>query len=564
MRKLLVILALVLAATSCNIDEVFEADGGVPSIELDSPTGVYKTKVGYALTISPTYRNADETTTYTWTCEGVRVATTPTYSFTPASTGRQFLQIEVRNQYGSAKREIRVDVVERDVAKISLAGADEGFVAAIGELLPLRPHVEECALPISYSWSLDGEVVGTERDYDFVGTQAGQHHMVLCATTDDGAASLEFDITVCRAEDMPLEWCFEQTEFNMASGRTVLLRPLDIRGGEGATYEWAVDGTLVQTGADASYAFTSSDIGQHELCITARRDNASRTQRLTVNVCAAEGEFFRAATASSSAAWTKIYEVCAAPGQYINEDFEATTADEACRKADELMRRGSCVSLGSFGGYIVVGFDHSVVTTGGYDLAIQGNPFDTSSEPAIVYVMQDENGDGVPNDTWYELAGSETGKAETLRDYAVTYYRPTASCMSVEWRDNRGNSGRVEYIASHHDQPSYYPQWNDRASYTLRGTRLAARNYDMTGNGAQWMLPPYDWGYADNFSTIDGATDGGVNRFRITDAIDHNGESITLAYIDFVKIQTACNANSGWLGEQSSEVCAIYDCALLD
>lgn len=43
-----------------------------------------------------------------------------------------------------------------------------------------------------------------------------------------------------------------------------------------------------------------------------------------------------------------------------------------------------------------------------------------------MWVMQDENGDGLPNDTWYEVKGSEYGKAETDQDYAVTYYRPEA------------------------------------------------------------------------------------------------------------------------------------------
>ena len=62
---------------------------------------------------------------------------------------------------------------------------------------------------------------------------------------------------------------------------------------------------------------------------------------------------------------------------------------------------------------------------GDYNIAITGNAFDGSSEPGIVWVMQDENGDGLPNDTWYELRGSEYGKAETWQDYAVTYHKPT-------------------------------------------------------------------------------------------------------------------------------------------
>ena len=65
------------------------------------------------------------------------------------------------------------------------------------------------------------------------------------------------------------------------------------------------------------------------------------------------------------------------------------------------------VSLGGFGGYIVVGFDHSIQASGGYggyDFSITGNQFSGSSEPGVVWVMPDENGNGEPDDgPWYEL-----------------------------------------------------------------------------------------------------------------------------------------------------------------
>ena len=59
------------------------------------------------------------------------------------------------------------------------------------------------------------------------------------------------------------------------------------------------------------------------------------------------------------------------------------------------------VSLGGFGGYIVVGFDHSIQASGGYggyDFSITGNQFSGSSEPGVVWVMPDENGNGEPDD----------------------------------------------------------------------------------------------------------------------------------------------------------------------
>ena len=67
-----------------------------------------------------------------------------------------------------------------------------------------------------------------------------------------------------------------------------------------------------------------------------------------------------------------------------------------------------------------IGFDHSVENSGAYDLAIKGNQFPDWSEPGIVWVMQDENGDGEPNDTWCELKGSLYEAEGYVRDYAVT------------------------------------------------------------------------------------------------------------------------------------------------
>ena len=234
------------------------------------------------------------------------------------------------------------------------------------------------------------------------------------------------------------------------------------------------------------------------------------------------------------------------------------------------MAQTQYVSLGGFGGYIVVGFDHSVDNDGDYNLAITGNAFDGSSEPGIVWVMQDENGDGLPNDTWYELKGSEYGKAETDQDYAVTYYRPEAPGMPVTWTDNRGNTGTVDYLGSFHRQDYYYPAWVEEDSYTLRGTCLKARNYDASGNGTYWVNPAYDWGYADNFSSTDRLTDDdnynaapADNHFRIGDAVTFDGKPADLRYIDFVKVQVGVNAQSGWLGEVSTEVFDVKDFNLL-
>ena len=206
------------------------------------------------------------------------------------------------------------------------------------------------------------------------------------------------------------------------------------------------------------------------------------------------------------------------------------------------------------------------VTTCEKDIkTIKNTIYSNYSEPGIVWVAQDENGDGLPNDTWYELKGSEYGMDCTVQDYAVTYYRPEAPGQPVVWTDNRGGSGSVDYLVAYHKQDYYYPLWVEADRYTLRGTRLEARNYDQSGRGTYWINPDYEWGYADNYSVIDllpevatGITKG-CNHFKISDAVTYDGQPAKLQYIDFVKVQTGLNAKSGWLGELSTEVCSVID-----
>lgn len=287
-----------------------------------------------------------------------------------------------------------------------------------------------------------------------------------------------------------------------------------------------------------------------------------------------ENGVFRPATSQSSPYCNHVFEWTPAPGQYINdfapEVLSEPVTDPADAAASALRRldAGQFVSLGAFGGYIVVGSDHSIVSSGGdYDFAVAGNAFlnagtgaGGSNEPGIVYVMQDSNGNGLPDDIWYELKGSDTLSEETARDYAVTYFRPDAPGCNVAWTDNRGVEGSVDYLAPFHKQEYYYPCWVKADSYTLSGTCLRARNSLDEATG-YWNNAAFGWGYADNTGT-DNFTTGRFtqcNRFRISDAIDIDGNPAFLTFIDFVKIQTGVNAKSGILGEVSTEVFGIFD-----
>lgn len=516
---------------------------------------LYETVVGETVTVTPEYENCGEGTAWLWTCDGETLSVEESLTFTSDDAGEYYIMLTVSNSAGEDKAELRIDVYGMMPPEISLPGAVRGFSVLQDSLLVLAPEISS-ALPVNYSWTVDGETVSTDSVYTFPTGETGTFEAGLCVENRDGRDEIEFTVEVMSPGEA-FSWTFDRTEYGISSGRSLLLRPQDIEYPFDAVYTWSVDGTEVQSGESSEYVFDLTAEGSHTVSVTMRNSYTAASQDLTVTVLPAEGTYFRAADASSSASISKVYEYTPAPGQFINDGVTLTTQEEACSYAFERLSQGQFVSLGAFGGYLTAGFDHSVEssTDGGFDLQITGNAHSSSSEPGIIWVSQDENGNGLPDDTWYELRGSEYGKPETWQDYAVTYYRPSSNGTSIEWTDNRGSSGSVDYIPAYHSQETYFPLWITADSFTLRGTRLEDRLADENGNGSLWIGHPFDWGYADNWS----GTDPDIDKFRISDAVRWDGEPADLTYIDFVKIQCGVQAKGGWTGEQSTELTLIRD-----
>ena len=516
---------------------------------------LYETVVGETVTVTPEYENCGEGTAWLWTCDGETLSVEESLTFTSDEAGEYYIMLSVSNSAGEDKAELRIDVYGMMPPEISLPGAVRGFSVLQDSLLVLAPEISS-ALPVTYSWTIDGKTVSTDSVYTFPTGETGTFEAGLCVENRDGRDEIEFTVEVMSPGEA-FSWTFDRTEYGISSGRSLLLRPQDIEYPFDAVYTWSVDGTEVQSGESSEYVFDLTAEGSYTVSVTMRNSYTAASQDLTVTVLPAEGTYFRAADASSSASISKVYEYTPAPGQFINDGVTLTTQEEACSYAFERLSQGQFVSLGAFGGYLIAGFDHSVEssTDGGFDLQITGNAHSSSSEPGIIWVSQDENGNGLPDDTWYELRGSEYGKPETWQDYAVTYYRPSSNGTSIEWTDNRGSSGTVDYIPAYHSQETYFPLWITADSYTLRGTRLEDRLVDENGNGSLWIGHPFDWGYADNWS----GTDPDIDKFRISDAVRWDGEPADLTYIDFVKIQCGVQAKGGWTGEQSTELTLIRD-----
>lgn len=561
-KLLLLISTAILVA--CNISEEFFP----PKITLDNGTGIYTVKYGRELVITPTYEHI-ENATFCWTMDGEVLATSPTLSFSKDEVGEYYITLTVSTDYGTDEEELRVDVVELEIPTVSIAG-NKKMTVAVGTEVRLNASVRETSLPTTLVWSVNDNDVSVDYDYTFVAKETGNYVIKATASNADGSHSDMVEVEVLNADDIPFTWEFEKYAYHTVVGRKLVIKPLPSYE-HNVDYSWNVEEIDELTGSDSYFVFLADEAGSYHInavATTSDDDNQISMTRTFVVTVYGEKDFYRPKNGASQADWNKVIEYTPAPGQFINElktggfDASHVTPEAAVSYAESRLMEGSWVSLGGFGGYVIVGFDHSIDNSRTYDFGIISNAFDGSSEPGVVWVMQDENGNGYPDDTWYELAGSETGKFETYRDYAVTYYRPSAPKMPVQWTDNYGNNGEIDYLQQFHNQDYYYPLWIGTDSYTLTGTRLEARNYDQSGNGSYWIQPHYDWGYADNFSPSDFNSENKANLFRISNAIDFEGNPINLSHIDFVKVQCAVNSKSGWLGELSTEVCGFYDYSL--
>lgn len=266
-----------------------------------------------------------------------------------------------------------------------------------------------------------------------------------------------------------------------------------------------------------------------------------------------------------SAFANKVWEYLPAPGQFVNTITsayeEGFSAEQVLERATEKIKKKSVITLGGFGGTITVGFHQPIRNVEGeYDFKILGNAsynqntgtgaLGGSAEPGIVLVSKDVNGNGLPDDEWFELAGSEYGKDTETRGYEITYYRPQPADGDVRWKDNQGGEG-VIHRNGYHQQDSYYPTWIKEDEITFRGTRLKDNAIE---EGSTWVGYCYPWGYADNHPNR-----SEYSQFKIDWAVDRNGNSVALDEIDFVKIYTAVNQDVGWMGEISTEVMTVED-----
>ena len=371
--EFLFLCVIVVIASSCNIDEVITTSMP-PRIILDSESGVYTVKQGREVIIAPSYESA-ENATYRWTMDGRLLGNEASLTFSREKLGEYYIILTVTTDAGTDSEELRVDVVELEVPTVSIAGK-ESIMMAVGGELSLNATIRETSLETSFYWSVNGERVAEDLTYTFSADEVGRYEITASASNEDGAHSDTITVDVVNPEDMPFEWEFEREAYYTVTGRKLLIKPSKpVEVEESVNYNWLV-AESGQEGDAEQFVFVADAAGEYHITATATAERGGEDITIShdfVITVYEEGAFYRTASSSSKADWNKVFDYTPAPGQFINElktggfDGTQTTREAAIAYAEarmgEVDRDGNpypnWVSLGGFGGYIVVGFETS-------------------------------------------------------------------------------------------------------------------------------------------------------------------------------------------------------------
>ncbi|MFV0506483.1 MAG: hypothetical protein ACK5L5_07220 [Bacteroidales bacterium] len=363
---------------------------------------------------------------------------------------------------------------------------------------------------------------------------------------------------------------------------------------EGMSYQWLIDSVPTSDSKTLETMFNQG--GEYKITFIASQGNISFEYPYIVKVQFPDIEPI---PEGATAYITQVFDYMPAVGQFTNkmptyEDGDTQT-DMNAKVLEKIgNNNNSMITLGGYGGYVTVGFDHTIENKKGLrDFRVLGNAFYAnanpdpnapkggSCEPGIIMVAFDANGNKQPDDNeWYEIAGSShvDVSKETFyqkgvdagndmnfyRNYQITYHRPAKEpetdkekAQYIRWTDNKGDEGYMTKN-SFHSQP-YFPQWAEGDKLTFKGSRLPENGIDESGAGSYYVLYKFRYGYADNDkNNADGSA------IDIDWAVNAKGQTVKLPGIDFIKIYGGVNQENGWLGECSTEVTGINDLHMLE
>jgi hypothetical protein len=202
-------------------------------------------------------------------------------------------------------------------------------------------------------------------------------------------------------------------------------------------------------------------------------------------------------------------------------------------------------SLGTIGGYQANSVQHSTSYTVG------GNGFGTWREPGVIWFQEDRNGNGLPDEIWYEV---NAGRGPWItRRYSIKFFKSGdgtqineygQTIRDIYWVDAKGRTGQING-----GWPKDWGVSNEDGAWVI---------YTATLMGDKGVIK------SDSYNLTDFAGPGGTiggpfadhvsSTVSIDRAVDAAGNPVTLTNVRFVKVHTGLFQYGGIFGEVSAEI----------
>ncbi len=286
---------------------------------------------------------------------------------------------------------------------------------------------------------------------------------------------------------------------------------------------------------------------------------------------------------------TRVVEYAPAPGQFVN----VPQFDDPLRALGPPSGGGiaapnnvSVVTLGGFGGFIVLAFDHLVrddrMNRFGMDAIVFGNAYWVGGDPqrhwaecVTIEISKDENGNGEPDDTWYLIPGSHV--PDPAAQFSVVWwddnvpnatYPPDDQLWIPPERSGLWSSSGYElpppiFAAVVIVNPSVDPRLESIFGYGEYSPTLILGDVDADDISDADVHPADFYTWPDDPRTVGMSPgSGGGDAFDIAWAVDPmSGARAHLDGFHFIRLTTAVDFISPILGEKSGEIDAVADAA---
>ncbi|NIG55715.1 PKD-like domain-containing protein [Chitinophaga sp. Cy-1792] len=422
---------------------------------------------------------------------------------------------------------------------ISGVGTDT-IVLNIGDKFVLAPNITNVK-GNDYAWLVNGKQMASGQvNYTFEATASGNFDITFKANNKGGTDQQTFKIFVEKVISLSID-----KQLAVPMGKVLDISPT-VTGPDRSdyTYEWSINDSVI--GKQRNLSFISATAGSFELKLRATAGKQTATTTRTIAVAAAQ---------YNQNAYT-VLEYAPSPAKNFNWSIIGTASnwkfgDEYqlgynafLAKASDMRKANTApgLVLGSWGGYAIFQFDHTVANAHGIpDLEVTAT-YSKLDLPAV-YVAYDRNKNGKPDeDEWYEIKNADFG-LEDMPDYQMTFtYDSTTTDAKriysyLSWKDNQATPVGGQIITN----KTFSSSVNADGNISTRGffPGLAVTDFSTKATA---MLDGWKTSFIRKGKRITRNVTGG-NPFQqtlnidIDLAVDKNGESVQLPGIDFVKVQ---------------------------